>query len=239
MTEWFTEILASSGYLGIFALLVLARCVPPVPAETVIPLAGVAAAQGRFSLLLITLAGGLGSSVGELLWFMPSRLLGRERLQGFLRRHGHWLTLSPEEADRAGAWFERHGGLAVLLSQPIPMLRTLIAIPAGALGQSWLAFLAYTTLGSCIYTFVLAGAGYMVQSGWPNAARYLGYFTAAVIGTTLAVYVVRLARRLAERRARGPRGAPVRGDGGALAPAPAPVPPSPSWPAAARPGRRP
>src|SRR5687767_11488743 len=131
MTEWLTSVIGSLGYAGIFLLLILARSVPPVPAETVIPLAGLAAANGELSLPLIALAGGLGSAVGELVWYLPARLIGREHLLGFLRRHGHWLTVRPEEVDRASAWFSRHGGLAVAICQPIPGLRTIISIPAG------------------------------------------------------------------------------------------------------------
>jgi membrane protein DedA with SNARE-associated domain len=199
MTEWLTGILGSLGYLGIFALLILARSVPPVPAESVIPLAGLAAAQGEFSLPLIALAGGLGSAVGELVWYLPSRLLGRERLLSFLRRHGHWLTLRPEEVERATAWFARHGGIAVVICQPIPGLRTMISVPAGALGLPLPLFLLYAALGSSLFVLALASAGYLLQAGWPNIARYLGWFSMGLFGLVLGVYLVRLVRQLRQR----------------------------------------
>ena len=199
MTEWLTGILGSLGYVGIFLMLILARSVPPVPAETVIPLAGLAAAQGEFSLPLIALAGGLGSAVGELVWHLPSRLLGRERLLSFLRRHGHWLTLRPEEVERATAWFARHGGIAVVICQPIPGLRTMISVPAGALGLPMPLFLLYAALGSSLFVLGLASAGYLLQSGWPGIARYLGWFSMGLFGLVLSVYLVRLVRQLRRR----------------------------------------
>jgi membrane protein DedA with SNARE-associated domain len=200
MTEWLTGVLGSLGYLGIFLLLILARSVPPVPAETVIPLAGLAAANGELSLPLVALAGGLGSAVGELVWYLPARFLGRERLLGFLRRHGHWLTLSPEEVDRASAWFSRHGGLAVAICQPIPGLRTMISIPAGALGLALPLFLLYAAIGSCLFVLALASAGYALQNGWPEIARHLGWFSMGLFGLVLLVYLFRLARQLLHRR---------------------------------------
>lgn len=206
MTEWLTGILDSMGYVGIFFMLILARAVPPVPAETVIPLAGLAAAQGHLNLGLVALAGGLGSACGELAWYLPSRMLGRERLLGFFRRHGHWLTLRPEEVERASAWFERHGALAVIICQPIPGLRTMISVPAGALGLSLPRFLLYATIGSGLFILALASAGYLLQSGWPDIAPYLSYFSIAVFSLVLTVYLVRLVRQLWRRRHAGAEG---------------------------------
>jgi membrane protein DedA with SNARE-associated domain len=203
VTEWLTSVIGSLGYVGIFLLLVLARSVPPVPAEATIPLAGLAAANGELSLPLVALAGGLGSAVGELVWYLPSRLLGRERLTRFLHRHGHWLTLRPEEVDRASAWFARHGGLAVVVCQPFPGLRTMISVPAGALGLPLPLFLLYAALGSTAFVLALASAGYFLGSGWPAVARYLGWFSLALFGTVLLVYLVRLARQLRRRRRAG------------------------------------
>ena len=195
MTEWLVATLGSLGYLGIFLLLVIARSVPPVPAETVVPMAGLAAANGEFSLPLIALVGGAGSAVGELAWYLPSRALGRERVLRFVARHGHWLTLEPDDVHRASAWFARRGGLAVALCQPFPVLRTMISILAGAFGLPVATFLVYAGLGSTPVLFALASAGYLLQSGWPDLAAYLGWFSAGVAGLVLAAYVVRLTRR--------------------------------------------
>jgi membrane protein DedA with SNARE-associated domain len=182
------------GYVGIFLMLVVSRSIPPVPTEAVLPLAGLAAADGRLSLAGVALAGGLGSAVGELLWYLPSRWLGRERLLGFLSRHGHWFTLRQEQIDFASDWFTRHGALAVVASQPIPGLRTVIAIPAGALGQSLPRFLLCTALGSTVCVLVVAAAGYALESAWPEIARYLGWLSLGGFGLMLLLYLVRLAR---------------------------------------------
>ncbi|HYE01476.1 MAG TPA: DedA family protein [Alphaproteobacteria bacterium] len=202
MTEWLTGILDHFGYVGIFLMLALARSVPPIPAETVVPLAGVAAAQGQFNLALVALAGGLGSAVGELVWYLPARILGRERLTRFLQRYGHWLTVSPAEVERATAWFERHGGIAVLLCQPLPALRTMVSIPAGACRMPVPRFLLYGTVGSSLFIFLLAGAGYLLQAQTPRIGEYLGYFATAVFVTLIALYLYRLTRQLRARRAR-------------------------------------
>ncbi|WP_448206835.1 DedA family protein [Azospirillum sp. sgz302134] len=191
LTNWLVEVMHAMNYAGIFLLLVLARVIPPIPAESVIPLAGLAAAHGEYSLFGIALAGGLGSLVGQLVWFLPSRLLGRDRLEAFLKRYGHWLTIHPKKVRRSTDWFAKRGGLAVFLTQPVPGVRTLISIPAGACRMSIPLYCFYSGLGSILWTLVLAWTGYMLST-WPFAHRLIGYFTVGLLVVLVGLYLVRL-----------------------------------------------
>ena len=78
----------------------LARVFPPLPAESVIPLAGIGAATGEFTLLGVAVAGGLGSLAGQLVWFLPSRLMGRDRLEAFASFHGPDFHRLPRNTGR-------------------------------------------------------------------------------------------------------------------------------------------
>ncbi|WP_207477668.1 DedA family protein [Arenibaculum pallidiluteum] len=202
MTEWLHQILDTMGYGGIFLALVLARMAPPVPAETVIPLAGMGVMRGEFDLVGVAVAAGLGSAVGELFWYLPSRLIGPERLSAFLGRHGHWLTVKPEEVRRATRWFQRHGGVAVFLCQPLPGLRTLISVPAGACRLPVLTFLLFAAAGSGLWSFVLASGGFLLQARLPGIADYAGLFVLGLLVTLVGLYLLRLVRQAR----RGPTG---------------------------------
>jgi len=191
LTNWLVDVMHALNYVGIFLLLVLARVIPPIPAESVIPLAGIAAAHGEYSLAGIALAGGLGSMVGQLVWFLPSRLLGRDRLEAFLKRYGHWLTIHPKKVRRSTDWFAKRGGLAVFLTQPVPGVRTLISIPAGACRMSIPLYCVYSGLGSVLWTLVLAWTGYMLST-WPFAHRLIGYFTVGLLVVLVGLYLIRL-----------------------------------------------
>ena len=205
MTEWLVDILHAFGYWGIFLLLFVARLIPPLPAETIVPLAGTAA-TGVPDLLLIAVAGGLGSVAGELFWYLPGRMVGRERLERFLSRHGYWLTVRPKQVERSARWFGRRGGLAVLFCQPIPGLRNLICIPAGACRQPLHRFLLYAGLGSFTTVFALAGAGYLVRLGWPSLADYIGAATVILFAGLVSLYLYRLARQMILIRRSRPAG---------------------------------
>ena len=191
LTNWLVDVMHTLNYVGIFLLLVLARVIPPIPAESVIPLAGIAAAQGEYSLTGIALAGGLGSMVGQLVWFLPSRLLGRDRLEAFLTRYGHWLTIHPKKVRRSTDWFAKRGGLAVFLTQPVPGVRTLISIPAGACRMSIPLYCVYSGVGSVLWTLLLAWTGYMLST-WPFAHRLVGYFTVGLLVVLVGLYLIRL-----------------------------------------------
>lgn len=139
--------------------------------------------------------------MGELVWYLPAHWLGRDRFEAFLRRHGHWLTVRPEQVHQATGWFARRGGLAVMLCQPLPGLRTLISIPAGACGLRLAVFLAYATIGSTLWVLVLASTGYLLRSGFPGVATYVVPGTLLLFAVLLCLYVLRLARH---RRASRP-----------------------------------
>ncbi|NYZ13215.1 DedA family protein [Azospirillum sp. RWY-5-1] len=194
MTEWIAGIVNNLGYVGIFLLLVVARVIPPVPAETVIPLAGIGAAQGDFNLILIGLAGGVGSALGEFLWYLPSRHLGPDRFRAFLRRHGRWIALRPDQVGKATDWFARRGGLAVMICQPVPGVRTFISIPAGACGMRVWQFLVYSIIGSTLWILVLAGCGYLAKRGWPWLAEWIGPGSLILFTVPVVIYAVRVAR---------------------------------------------
>ena len=152
MFELITSLIAQTGYLGIALLMLAENLFPPIPSELIMPLAGFTAARGELSLLGVLLAGTIGSLAGALLWYEVGRRIGVERLRRWAGCYGRWFTMAPEQVDRAVAWFQRHGALAVLVGRLVPAIRTLISVPAGIAGMKLPAFLAWTTAGTALWT---------------------------------------------------------------------------------------
>ena len=179
MFEWVTGIVERTGYLGVALLMFAENVFPPIPSELIMPLAGFAAARGELNVVLLVLAGSVGSLLGAWFWYEVGRLVGAERLKGWTGRHGRWLTLGPEEVDQARDWFGRHGGKAVLLGRMVPAVRTLISVPAGIAGMLLGRFLAFSAVGTVVWTGILAGAGLLLEgqygkvSGWVNPVSNL------------------------------------------------------------------
>jgi membrane protein DedA with SNARE-associated domain len=197
--EWIADFIAGGGYLAVVALMVLENVFPPIPSEIVMPLAGYEAARGALRLPLVVAAGAAGSALGAIPWYLAGRWLGERRVERWARRHGRWLTLRPRDVATAQAWFRRHCGKAVLLGRLIPAVRTLISVPAGITRMSPGRFLAYSLLGSALWSGALAAAGHALGERHELVARWLGPATNGILGVILLVYLYRVVRWSPER----------------------------------------
>ena len=193
LVDWIVTAIERTGYLGVFLLMLIDNIFPPIPSEVIMPLAGFAAARGQLSLVGVFLAGTAGSLCGALLWYGVGCLLGRERLRRFTARHGRWLTLSPAEVDRAGTWFAQRGGVTVLVGRVIPGVRSLISVPAGVAGMPLTPFLAYSALGTVVWTGLLTGAGYGLGENYRLVGRFVEPIGNGVLILAVLLYLYRVA----------------------------------------------
>jgi membrane protein DedA with SNARE-associated domain len=190
--DWITGVVSGSGYPGIIGLMFAENIFPPIPSELIMPLAGFVAARGELNPILVVLAGTLGSVLGALPWYYLGLRLGRERLCALAARHGRWLTVDQQDVGKAIDWFEKHGGKAVLLGRLVPTVRTLISVPAGMARMPLMPFLAYSTIGSLVWTAVLTAAGYLLKSEYRVVGRYVDAASKIVIGLIVLTYLWRL-----------------------------------------------
>lgn len=192
MFDWITGLVGRTGYLGILLLMLAENVFPPIPSELIMPLAGFTAARGELGIVLVVLAGTAGSLLGALAWYYVGRRLGSARLKDLAARHGRWLTLSPEDLDAAEDWFRRHGAAAVFLGRLVPGVRTLISVPAGITGMGLPRFLAWTALGTALWTALLAGSGYLLQAEYGRVAGIVNPASNVIVGLIAAWYVYRV-----------------------------------------------
>jgi membrane protein DedA with SNARE-associated domain len=192
MFDWIVGVVRQAGYVGVFMLMLLENVIPPIPSELIMPLAGFTAARGQLNLALVVVAGTAGSLLGALLWYFVGRRLGLDRLKRLARRHGRWLTLSPDDLDRAHGWFSGHGSRAVFFGRLIPTVRTLISVPAGIHRMPLPSFLGWSTLGTGVWTGLLAGAGYLLQSQYELVADYLNPISTVLVAGIIGWYLYRV-----------------------------------------------
>jgi membrane protein DedA with SNARE-associated domain len=125
-------------------------------------------------------------------WYYVGRSLGEDRVKRWAARHGRWMTMHPADVERANAWFQRHGRAAVFFCRLVPAIRTLISVPAGVASMPLLPFLAYSTVGTALWTALLAAAGYLLQSQYRSVADWLNPVTSGVLALMAAVYLYRV-----------------------------------------------
>lgn len=189
------------GYFGIFLLMVLENVIPPVPSEVIMSIAGIAAGQGKMDFTLLVLTGTLGCAVGNLFWWEIGRRYGYERLRPAIDRWGRWLTMDWEGVENFRRFFDRWGGLTVLIFRFMPIGRTVISIPAGLMHMPFWRFLAFTTLGSAIWNTILVGVGFWLGASFEK----IDHWVAPVVGATLIAAVVLYAWRVVTWKPRAKR----------------------------------
>ena len=200
MTDWFGRLVDSTGYAGVILLMFLENVLPPIPSELIMPLAGFLAGQGKLSLVGVIVAGTAGSVLGALPLYGLGRWLGQERLCRWSGRWGHWVAVSPDDIRKAAEWFGRHGGKAVLLCRLVPGVRSLVSIPAGTAKMPLAPFLAYTTLGTAVWTGALAWLGTVLGQNYTRVEKYLGPATYLILAGVLIAFVVRAFKMKRARR---------------------------------------
>ncbi|SER53077.1 membrane protein DedA, SNARE-associated domain [Tranquillimonas rosea] len=206
MFDWITGIIDSLGVVGIAVLMFAENVFPPIPSELIMPLAGFNAARGDMPLIGVIIAGTIGAVAGAYMWYWIGKRIGMRRLKDLSDRHGRWLTISPDEIDQANGWFQRHGGLAVLIGRLIPTVRTFISVPAGVARMPLKRFLAYSTAGTVVWNLFLTLCGYFLESQYERVVSWLDPVSTAVVVGILAFYAWRVAtygRRMRRHAASG------------------------------------
>jgi membrane protein DedA with SNARE-associated domain len=170
-------------------MLAESACIP-VPSELIMTFGGALAAGAvpgtQLNLIGVILAGTAGNVAGSYIAWAVGRYGG----QPALRRWGKRLRLREHDLDRAVAWFDRHGGKAVLIGRMLPVVRTFISLPAGIAGMPALRFGIYTTIGCLPWNAALAAAGYAVGANWESIANAFHGPSYIIAGIVLAAIVI-------------------------------------------------
>lgn len=181
IVEWATAVVEALGPIGVAALVTLENLFPPIPSEIVLPLAGFVAATGDSNLVVMIAAATIGSMVGAYLLYGIAAAIGPSRLRTLVTRYGKWFSLTVDDLDRSEGWFDRHANRAVLICRCIPLMRSLISIPAGLRRSPLIPFSVYTLIGSLIWNTALVSAGYLLGDNWEAAGRPLEVMQNAVL----------------------------------------------------------
>jgi membrane protein DedA with SNARE-associated domain len=180
------SIILALGYPGIALVMLVENLFPPIPSELVMPFAGFLAAQGRMDLLTVILSGSVGSILGALILYYFGWWADEAIIRTFIRRWGRYIGVSEGELDRALAFFARYGDAVVFFGRLIPIIRSLISIPAGMRHMPLGRFLFFTTIGTVIWNVALTLAGLWLGARWEEVLSFLKVYQ----NLTLAVCVI-------------------------------------------------
>ena len=186
LTEWITRIIETLGYVGVALLVALESVFPPIPSEIVLPMAGFVAGRGDASVLGMVAASTLGSVAGSWVLYGLSAAIGPDRLHAFVVRNGRWFGVKESDLQRAEDWFDRRSDMAVFFGRCVPLVRSLVSVPAGFRRMPLLRFTLLTAAGSALWNFALIGAGALLGEQWHVVGDYVGILQYVVIAGILA-----------------------------------------------------
>lgn len=178
MQEWIVQITNDFGYLGIWMLIFLENVFPPIPSEVILPFSGFLTTCTKMGRLGVVLYATLGSVTGGYVLYFAGYLLNEERLERLLDgKVGRILHFKKEDVRKTMSWFRRYGNTTVFFCRCIPMLRSLISIPAGMTGMPLIAFTLYTAVGSLIWNIALVSLGAWAGESWGTISGYIAMYS--------------------------------------------------------------
>ncbi len=201
---WIEQAISTLGYWGIVLVMAIENIFPPIPSELVMPLAGFLAAcrdqptiskacqKADFTLWGVILAGAIGSVLGALVLYYVGYFANEVVIRRFVRRFGKWFLLSEADLDKALDYFNRHGDAVTFFGRLVPLIRSLISIPAGMARMSLPRFILFTTLGTALWSGLLATAGYFLGQNWEQVLGWVELYQTGflvVLGLSFLAFI--------------------------------------------------
>jgi membrane protein DedA with SNARE-associated domain len=201
--NWITEFMSQFGYFGVFLLIMIENVFPPIPSEVILTFGGFMTTESDMTRMGVIIAATAGSVIGAMILYSIGLLLDVSRLEKIIDRWGHLLRLTRKDIHRADAWFDKYGPWTVLFCRLVPLIRSLISIPAGMSNMNFPLFLLLTTIGSLIWNAALVSVGAAVGDNWESIVHYMdiysniAYVIIGMSGLAAILWYIRFRRKRA------------------------------------------
>ena len=194
MQEMIIEIMNNFGYLGVFLLIAIENVFPPIPSEVILLFGGFMTTFSDMNIVGVIIASTLGSILGAIVLYYIGKILNKERLKKIITsKPGKILRLKPEDIDKADNWFDTKGNKTVFFCRFVPIIRSLISIPAGMSEMPMKKFLIYTTAGSLIWNAALTIAGSIVGENWTSIVDIMDQYSHIILVLLIIIFIVAVA----------------------------------------------
>ncbi len=190
MQEFILNIMNQFGYIGVFLLIAIENIFPPIPSEVILLFGGFMTTYTRLNIIGMVIASTLGSVIGAIVLYYIGKIFNKDRLKKIISgKIGKIIRLKPSDIDKADQWFDKKGNKTVFFCRFVPLIRSLISIPAGMSEMPMGKFLLYTVIGSTIWNTVLIIVGSIVGENWTSILNILDTYSHIVV-ILLAIIVV-------------------------------------------------
>ncbi|MCM3670176.1 DedA family protein [Mesobacillus maritimus] len=179
MKDWIFTIMEEFGYIGIMAVIALENLFPPIPSEIVLPFGGFMTTRTSLTVVGVIIASTVGSVIGAIILYWIGRIINVDQLEKFVERWGHLLRISKKDIRSAEGWFLRYGNWTVFFCRLIPVVRSLISIPAGMAKMNFMTFILFSTMGTVVWNTILVSLGAVLGESWEEILGYVELYKSA------------------------------------------------------------
>lgn len=194
MTETLIAMLGQYGYVGIIVLIAVENIFPPIPSEIILPFSGFLTTYTSLSPIGVIICATIGSTLGAVVLYGLGHLLTKDKMEKFLYgKVGQWLHFNRDDVEYTMEWFNKKGKYTVFFCRCVPIVRSLISIPAGMSKMAWTPFIVMTVLGSLIWNILLVSLGRLAGESWTIAASCVKNYSTivkVVIIAVIAIFVI-------------------------------------------------
>lgn len=181
------------GYLGILLLIALENIFPPIPSEVILGFGGFMTTYTNLNIIGIIIFSTLGSIIGAVILYYIGSILNKERLSRIVNgKIGKILFLKEKDIEKAYVWFDKKGYATVFFCRFVPIVRSLISIPAGMSEMKIFNFSILTLIGSFIWNSVLVIVGSLLGENWEKLAIIMDEFSTIVLILIIILFIVGL-----------------------------------------------
>lgn len=189
LENWITELMEQFGYWGIFLLILIENLFPPIPSEVILTFGGFMTTHTGLTVLGVTVVSTLGSVGGAVVLYGIGLLIDVHKIERIVDRWGHIIRLTKEDIHKAEGWFEKYGVWAVFLCRFVPLIRSLISLPAGMAHMNFVTFLLLTTIGTFIWNIALVSIGAAVGGSWEKIVNVMDIYS-NIVYALLALFTI-------------------------------------------------
>nr|WP_153738732.1 DedA family protein [Aquibacillus halophilus] len=196
--EWIIFIIEKYGYFGVFFIMVIENLFPPIPSEIVLPFSGFMTTKTNLSFTGMIVTSTMGSITGALVLYWIGNKLSAEKLEQIIEKWGRVLRLKKEDVRKADRWFLRYGVWTVFFGRMIPLIRSLISIPAGMSKMRLNTFLLFTSLGTLIWNSILISIGMRLGESWHDILNVMSLYSNLIylgLGILILLGIIYFTRR--------------------------------------------
>ena len=191
MQELIISIMNEFGYLGIFLLIAIENIFPPIPSEVILLFGGFMTTYSDLNIVNVVIFSTLGSLLGAIVLYYIGKILNKERLKKIVSgKVGKILRLKTKDIDKADEWFDTKGNKTVFFCRFIPIVRSLISIPAGMSEMPMGKFLIYTIAGSLIWNAVLTILGSSFGENWESILGIFDRYSHIVVILLVIIFII-------------------------------------------------